>query len=134
MKSDKKDWILVGSSYFFSCYPEFTPKDQDWVELVKDPKEFKNVMQISGKFCLLLMFVEYILAMMLGKFLVPEVCEKIGFGIEDLKKLEPVSLRLDPKHQYEKVIFDAYLENKKFELTPEQRLQAYEIYKKARNI
>ena len=42
-------------------------------------------MQISGKFCLLLMFVEYILAMMLGKFLVPEVCEKIGFGIEDLK-------------------------------------------------
>lgn len=134
MKSDKKDWILVGSSYFFSCYPEFTPKDQDWVELVKDPKEFKNVMQISGKFCLLLMFVEYILAMMLGKFLVPEVCEKIGFGIEDLKKLEPVSLRLDPKHQYEKVIFDAYLENKKFELTPEQRLQAYEIYKKSRNI
>ena len=134
MKSDKKDWILVGSSYFFSCYPEFTPKNQDWVELVKDPKEFKNVMQISGKFCLLLMFVEYILAMMLGKFLVPEVCEKIGFGIEDLKKLEPVSLRLDPKHQYEKVIFDAYLENKKFELTPEQRLQAYEIYKKARNI
>ena len=85
MKSDKKNWILVGSSYFFSCYPEFTPKDQDWVELVKDPKEFKNVMQISGKFCLLLMFVEYILAMMLGKFLVPEVCEKIGFGIEDLK-------------------------------------------------
>lgn len=145
MKSDKKDWILVGSSYFFSCYPEFTPKDQDWVELVKDPKEFKNVMQISGKFCLFrwrLMtpdeFVEYTLAndpaMMLGKFLVPEVCEKIGFGIEDLKKLEPVSLRLDPKHQYEKVIFDAYLENKKFELTPEQRLQAYEIYKKARNI
>lgn len=138
MKSDKKDWILVGSSYFFSCYPEFTPKDQDWVELVKDPKEFKNVMQISGKFCLLLMFVEYTLAndpaMMLGKFLVPEVCEKIGFGIEDLKKLEPVSFRLDPKHQYEKVIFDAYLENKKFELTPEQRLQAYEIYKKARNI
>ena len=134
MKSDKKDWILVGSSYFFSCYPEFTPKNQDWVELVKDPKEFKNVMQISGKFCLLLMFIEYILAMMLGKFLVPEVCEKIGFGIEDLKKLEPVSLRLDPKHQYEKVIFDAYLENKKFELTPEQRLQAYEIYKKARNI
>lgn len=35
------------------------------------------------------MFVEYTLAndpaMMLGKFLVPEVCEKIGFGIEDLK-------------------------------------------------
>lgn len=98
MKSDKKDWILVGSSYFFSCYPEFTPKDQDWVELVKDPKEFKNVMQISGKFCLFrwrLMtpdeFVEYTLAndpaMMLGKFLVPEVCEKIGFGIEDLKKI-----------------------------------------------
>ena len=83
-------------------------------------------------------FVEYTLtndpAMMLGKFLVPEVCEKIGFGIEDLKKLEPVSLRLDPKHQYEKVIFDSYLENKKFELTPEQRLKAYEIYKKARNI
>ena len=45
-----------------------------------------------------------------------------------------MSLRLDPKHQYEKVIFDAYLENKKFELTPEQRLQAYEIYKKSRNI
>ena len=134
MKSDKKDWILVGSSYFFSCYPEFTPKDQDWVELVKDPKEFKNVMQISGKFCLLLMFVEYILAMMLGKFLVPEVCEKQDLVQRIKKKLEPVSLRLDPKHQYEKVIFDAYLENKKFELTPEQRLQAYEIYKKSRNI
>ncbi len=81
-------------------------------------------------------FVEYALAkgpaMQLGKFLVPEFNSEIGFTIEHLKQLEPLVEKLDDKHKYEKIIYDAYIENNKFELTKAQRDEAYLEYKKAR--
>ena len=70
--------------------------------------------------------------MVLGKFLVPEVCKELGVTIEDLPKLEPLLARLDDRHKYEEIIFRSYLENGSFTLTDEQRLTAYESYKQSR--
>lgn len=72
--------------------------------------------------------------MQIGKFLVPEFVQEIGFTIEHLKKLKPLAEKLDGRHKYEKVIYDAYIENGAFKLTEEQRSKAYEQYKLARGI
>ena len=81
-------------------------------------------------------FISHTLAsgtpMQIGKFLIPEVANEIGFTISDLKKLEPLVNQLDDKHKYEKVIFYAYLENNEFSLTGEQLTKAYLEYRKYR--
>ena len=132
----------VGSQAFFSQYPDFQPSDIDEVEFEDEPKLFKNFMQFRKKDntrCLFIWrkmsadeFVEYTLnsklPMELGKFLVPEVAEYLGFTIEHLKKLEPVVDRLDDKHKYEKIIYDSYISNNDFYLTQEQRDSAYKEY------
>jgi hypothetical protein len=59
--------------------------------------------------------------MVIGKFLVPEFCEEIGFTIEDLPKLAPLLDRLGDRHQYERIIYESYLENQAFCLTEAQR-------------
>jgi hypothetical protein len=73
------------------------------------------------------------LALVVGKFLVPEFCEEIGFTVEQLPLLKPLIDRLDSKHLYEQVIYNAYLENGDFTLTQEQRDNAYKSYKMTRN-
>ena len=70
--------------------------------------------------------------MVIGKFLVPEFCDAIGFTIEDLPKLEVLVTRLDEKHLYEKIIYDSYIENNAFVLTDRQRDQAYKSYLESR--
>ena len=81
-------------------------------------------------------FVDYTLRsklpMEMGKFLVPEVADYLGFTLEHLKMLSPVAEKLDAKHQYEKVIFDSYLQNGGYYLTGDQRLKAYIEYLKYR--
>ena len=67
-----------------------------------------------------------------GKFLSPEFAEYIGLTIEELKRLKPMFDDIDEKHKYEKVIFDSYVENNGFFLTDEQRLRAYDEYKRER--
>lgn len=143
---ESKQRFRVGSTYFFSGYPGFQSKDIDEIEFEEEPKLYKNVMQFRKKDksqCLFKWrkmtadeFVEYALKsklpMEIGKFLVPEVAEYLGFTISHLKKLTPVVERLDNKHKYEKIIFDSYLENNKFYLTQEQRDAAYIEYKEAR--
>ena len=52
--------------------------------------------------------------------------------IEDLKLFEDSFKRIDDKHKYEKVIYDAYIENGDFVLTEEQRNKAYQLYKEKR--
>ena len=83
-------------------------------------------------------FIKYTLEtklpMTAGKFLIPEFNKQIGFTIEHLKKLASVFERIDKKHTYEKIIFDAYIENNDFILTDDQRMKAYEEYKKSREI
>lgn len=140
--ADKKQRFKVGSSYFFDRYAGFKAGDTDYVEFEEKPKLYKNVMQFrksDKSLCLFKWrkmtadeFVEYTLRsklpMELGKFLVPEVAEYLGFTIEHLKRLKPVAERLDEKHRYEKVIYDAYIQNNAFTLTDEQRLEAYQVY------
>ena len=136
--------ILIGSKYFFSRYPDFNGKDIDEIQLV-DTTEFAQMRQITGRGrCLFQMkrhttTQEYIdwavkskVGMVVGKFLVPEFCKAIGFTIADLPKVAVLVDRLDAKHQYEKIIYDSYLENGSFTLTDEQRGRAYQSYKESR--
>ena len=67
-----------------------------------------------------------------GKVLSREFAGYIGLTREELKKLKPMFDSIDDKHKYEKMIFDYYIENNGFFLTDEQRLRAYEEYKRKR--
>ena len=138
--------FLMGSQYFFSEYPDFKSKDIDELEFV-DEGDFKYIRQLSGRGRCLFQVkrqssarahinfaLQMPLGMVLGKFLIPEICQAIGLKIEDLNKLSPLVERLDEKHKYEEIIYNSYLANKAFVLTPEQRLQAYNSYKESRGI
>ena len=148
MKSKKctNQKILIGSRYFFSCYPDFNAKDIDELEFV-NTNEFAQMRQITGQSkCLFQMQrhknkQQYIiwalrskLGMVVGKFLVPEFCNEIGFTVEDLPKLKRLVDKLDKKHKYEEIIYNAYLENGSFTLTEEQRYSAYQSYKESRGL
>lgn len=138
----QKQRFKVGSQYFFSSFHDFMGMDVDEVEFEEKPKLYRDFMQFRKRDkskCLFLWrkmtpdeFVEYTLRsklpMEIGKFLVPEVAEYLGFTIEHLKRLAPVVDRLDEKHMYEKVIYDSYVENGAFFLTEEQRNKAYQVY------
>lgn len=135
--------ILMGSRYFFSEYPDYHSHDIDKIEL-QDTNDYKYVRIIRGQGKDYFFFkrkpkeemiqdaLKQELAMVVGKFLVPEFCQEIGFTIEDLPRLQPLIDRLDEKHLYEKIIYEAYLNNGSFTLTQEQRDQAYEEYKRLR--
>lgn len=141
-QAEQKLRFKVGSRAFFEGMPGFSPSDTDIVEFEDEPKLYKNVMQFraNGKNkCVFKWrrmtpdeFVEYTLnsrlPMEIGKFLVPEVAAYLGVTIEHLKRLAPVVDRLDEKHKYERVIYNAYLENGGFYLTDEQRKEAYKEY------
>jgi hypothetical protein len=138
--------LLVGSAYFFSCYPDFVPGDIDELEII-DTTEFgylkicANVKKNTDLFRLKKQpnketYIKNSLAVgvgkALGQYLVPEVCRELGFTVEDLPKVQRLVELLDKKHEYEKIIYEAYLENKDFSLTDSQRLTAYQCYKTAR--
>lgn len=140
---ESKRHFRVGSTYFFSEYPDFRPSDIDEVEFEEHPRLYKNVMQFrkkDGSRCYYKWrkmsadeFVEYTLnsklPMEIGKFLIPEVADFLGFTIAHLKALAPIAEKLDDKHSYEKIIYDSYIENNGFYLTQEQRDRAYAEYK-----
>ena len=135
--------IIIGSNYFFKDYKDFKAGDIDKIELVNTPtiKE-KQTIRGQGKDYIFLRqkpknelikdALNSELAMVVGKFLIPEFNEKIGFTIEDLPKVQPLIDRLDKKHEYEKIIYESYLENKEFILTQKQRDAAYTSYKESR--
>ena len=136
--------MLIGSKYFFKDIEGFSSKDIDTLELVDNPLTFKISYQLSGKGkCVFKWkrmtpkeFISVSLKrncpMELGKFLVREFCEEIGFTISDLKALRSLRDSLDDKHKYEAVIYDSYIENNGFILTDEQLQKAYNEYKKYR--
>ena len=138
--------ILMGSTYFFSCYGDFASKDIDEIEIV-DTNEFAQMRQITGRGkCLFQLkrhsakedYIDWALqsqlGMVIGKFLVPEFCAAIGFAVDDLPKLKPLIQKLDDKHKYEEIIFNSYIENGDFTLTKEQRDLAYQSYKETRRV
>ena len=136
--------ITIGSNYFFHSYKDFKATDIDKIEVV-ETNEFKEKRVIRGqgkdyfylkkkpKQELINDALKSSLALVVGKFLIPEFNEQIDFTINDLSQLKPLIDKLDEKHIYEKIIYEAYLQNGDFILTKEQRDAAYASYKKARD-
>lgn len=134
----------IGSSIFFDSYSDYTQKDIDILAITDLPLFGKSMMNMKLKdkdiffMCIeensvmLDKTLESGVNMRAGKFLSPEFAEYIGLTIEELKKLKPMFDDIDEKHMYEKVIFDSYIKNNGFFLTNDQRLMAYEEYKRQR--
>ena len=134
----------IGSSIFFDSYSDYTQKDIDILaitDLSLFGKQMMNMklkekdiffMCIEENSVMIDKTLESGVNMRAGKFLSPEFAEYIGLTIEELKKLKPMFDDIDEKHRYEKVIFDSYVENNGFLLTDEQRLRAYDEYKRER--
>ena len=135
----------IGSSYFFDKFEDYKVKDCDELcimdhfsfpgtnvlNMKKDEKDvfFYRDMDKEG---FIRDTIESNVPMRVGKFLNPEFSEHLGMKTEDLKRLEPVFRRLDDKHSYEMVIFEAYVSNGNFRLTDEQLADAYAEYKRKR--
>ena len=136
--------MIVGSRAFFSGIDGFKSKDHDYLELVENPTTFKWRREPSLRGTCVFQFkkdpvarmVQRTLdcgeALLVGKFLVPEVAQAIGATVADILPLEPLLSKLDDRHQYVAVIFEAVKQNDSFELTDEQRAAAYEVYRQAR--
>lgn len=136
--------FLVGSKYFFNKFDDYNSKDTDWVIIEDNPQHYTNTMTMRGRGEDLMFFKnrskqEFInmtlssnLPMVVGKFLIPEFNEYIGFTIDDLILFDHQFNKIDDKHLYEKYIYECYLVNKKFTLTESQLEEAYKIYKKYR--
>lgn len=133
----------MGSSCFFSDIPGFKSKDVDELIIMDEwSVPGTNVLNCMNKdagrdifFFRNMSKNEFIsdalqsrVPMRAGKFLVAEFAEYLGMTISDLKRLEPLFQRLDDKHTYEKVIFDAYILNGGWWLTDKQRMDAYQEY------
>jgi hypothetical protein len=139
--------ILVGSSYFFSSYEDFHSTDRDVVVLVDDNDEFHycREIHIRKEMCMFQVVKrdpkehiahinEYGSPMQIGKFLVPEFSSEIGFSFDDIHLLKRSIDMLDDRHTYEKIIYESYIKNGDFVLTQEQRDEAFEEYKRTRNL
>lgn len=136
--------MIVGSRAFFSGIDGFKSKDHDYLKLVENPTTFKWRREQSLRGTCVFQFkkepvarmVQRTLdcgeALLVGKFLVPEVAQAIGATVADILPLEPLLSKLDDRHQYVAVIFEAVKQNDSFELTDEQRAAAYEVYRQAR--
>ena len=138
--------MLVGSNVFFKDIEGFTSKDIDILEFVDNPTDFKNVRQFKFPDKCVFQWrkmpinelIDITLSrnfpMEIGKFLVPEFIKEFKLSIDDLKRLKPIITKLDDKHKYDEVIYNAYIENNDFILTDKQRQDAFETYTMYRNI
>lgn len=149
IKYDNKKY-LVGSKYFFNLYDDYIPKDTDYIVLAESSDDFfkynfqlKTLIKTTDDVFYYKKqtadeFVKSTLEqndpLQLGKFLSKEFVSDIGFTIEHLKQLKPLLKKLDDKHKYQIIIYNAYIDNNDFILTDEQRLKAYTEYKKYRSL
>lgn len=136
--------FTIGSRVFFSGMKDYSPKDIDELNIMDEFNLKGNVLnaQINGKDVFFFRnmdkegFIQDALEsnvpMRVGKFLVPEFAEHLGLTIDDLRRLAPLFDSIDEKHEYERVIYESYLENKGFNLTDSQREKAYKVYKEKR--
>ena len=131
----------IGSRAFFENLKGFISNDYDEL-CIMDRFPFKDTnslrANLQGKdviFYKNLSKEEYIndaikSPIKIGKFLVPDFARYINLTIDDLKLLKESLDKLKDKHKYEKIIFDAYIENNDFILTEQQLNKAFEVYKK----
>lgn len=136
--------FLIGSTYFFHIYSDFKSKDCDKLLIMNEFPFDGDVMNTKignndiflfrnmSKMGYINDLVKSKTPMKIGKFLIPEFADYIGFTIEDLKNLFYVFDNIDTKHTYEKLIAQAYITNNGFYLTDLQRDLAYDEYKKTR--
>ena len=133
----------VGSFYFFYQFDDYSNYDRDKLIILSNrlPNDLQvvNFKQDGDDVFIYsnLTKEEWIentltVPMKAGKFLIPEFCEYSGFEWEELPKLKECFENMDEKHSYEKIIYNAYLENGAFFLTRKQLNEAYEEYKKYR--
>lgn len=137
--------FTVGSRAFFSDMPDFRSKDSDILVLMDEPTGFqwRREQQLRGvntfqyKREPIAQMIQRTLdaddPLMVGKFLVPEVAAELGASVADILPLQPLVSKLDDKHKYYAVIFDAYQTNSSFTLTQAQRDEVYAEYRKARS-
>ena len=143
MKVIKK--IKCGSSVFFNKFDDYNSKDTDWIVFVDKIPGNQLMWRVKIKDDDLMMFkngttkqqhIDMVfdtnVPLKVGKFLVPEFNEYIGFDISELKQFDEIINQLDDTHKYQKIIYDAYIENNSFILTYEQINKAYKEYKKYR--
>ncbi|MBR2249505.1 MAG: hypothetical protein IJ844_03185 [Prevotella sp.] len=71
-------------------------------------------------------------ARLVGKFLVPQVAAALNLTVDDILPLEAMLDSLGPRYEYEAVIFRAIINNRSFDLTEAQRMEAYQVYQSAR--
>lgn len=132
----------VGSSYFFDKFDDFKSKDEDFLLITDNPINSKHklmgfkienkdyfIISNLSKEALLDYHINCKTPMLCGKFLIPEVCEFFNITIDDLKQLDSKFKNMDQNHKYETFIYNCYLENNKINLTKEQLLEAYKLYK-----
>jgi len=136
--------FTIGSDYFFLGLTGFRPKDHDTLHIMDKWKLESNICRLKigcrdAVLCRNMTKEEFVkdvfasnVPMKAGKFLVKEFNDYIGFSIEDLVSIAYIFDNIDPKHSYEKMICGFYLDNGSFMLTDEQRLEAFEEYKNAR--
>jgi len=137
--------FTIGSSVFFKDYfTEYVEKDQDELQIMdtflpktnvlnlKDGKKDVFFWRNMDKEGFITDTLSSNLPMRAGKFLVKEFTDYLGFTIDDLKRLGPMFERMDERHTYEKIIYESYVQNGDFYLTDEQRLRAFNEYKKRR--
>lgn len=131
----------TGSSIFFSHFKDFKPHDYDELGILDKPLFGEKILRLTkdGKDTFLMFnygkekLIELCnVPMAICKFLSPEFAEYIDLTIDDLKKLNELSTRMDDKHYYLKMIYDFYIENNGFYLTDEQLNLAYQEYKSKR--
>lgn len=135
----------MGSSVFFKDINGYIQKDYDELHIVDELFTDKtNVLNLKKDGKDIFFFrnldkegfikdtLESKVSMRVGKFLIPDFCNYIGFTIEDYERLKPCFEQLDDKHKYEKLIRDAYIANNAFVITEKQLLEAYQEYKKYR--
>lgn len=137
--------FLTGSRYFFDSMPGFIPKDSDYLQLVPYQKEM-YISQINtpvGQDTFswranetASAYIDYTLARndpyLVGSFIQADFARAIGAKIADLKRLLPLTEKLDKKHTYVGRILKFYIRNGGFFLTDEQRSDAYLDYQHGR--
>lgn len=141
----EKNYMLVGSRYFFTGIEGFTPHDYDFLKIVDKIKIIgKRYMHthIDG---VCVNNVENMSAEEIIKYarsnnpflgctlLIPEFCDEIGCNFfNHHEDILPLIKKLPKKYSYYIVIYNSYLKNGKMKLTNEQRQQAYLQYLKYR--
>ena len=141
--------IITGSELFFSGIEGFIPHDHDRIQIMEaddvnflfkrrmfDHKDGTDTFYIvrQSKEEYIRWAVKFASGTTLGMFLTPAFCEIFGVTIEDLLSLRPLCERLDSRHHYEAIIYEAYLANGSMTLTEEQRMEAYKDYKQSRGL